>query len=135
MNRSRIHYAVASLVAIALGLGSRKYREILPGFLADYAGDTLWALVVFLGWGVLFPRSATASNAAGAGLFAAAIEFSQLYHAPWIDAIRHTTLGGLVLGFDFLWSDLLCYAAGIALGAAGEQWWGTKPQGDRTAGG
>ena len=40
----------------------------------------------------------------------------QLYHAPWIDSIRRTTLGGLVLGFDFVWSDLACYAVGVGLG-------------------
>jgi len=45
-----------------------------------------------------------------------AVELSQLYHAPWIDPIRRTTLGGLVLGFGFLWSDLACYAAGGGLG-------------------
>jgi hypothetical protein len=48
--------------------------------------------------------------------FSAAIELSQLYHAPWIDSIRQTTLGGLVLGFGFVWSDLACYAAGVVLG-------------------
>ena len=41
-----------------------------------------------------------------------AVELSQLYHAPWIDSIRQTTLGGLILGFGFLWSDLACYAVG-----------------------
>jgi Protein of unknown function (DUF2809) len=44
------------------------------------------------------------------------VEISQLYHAPWIDSIRQTTLGGLVLGFGFLWTDLVCYSVGIALG-------------------
>lgn len=29
------------------------------------------------------------------------IEFSQLYHAEWIDQIRDTSLGGLVLGYGF----------------------------------
>ncbi len=43
------------------------------------------------------------------------VELSQLYHAPWIDSIRQTTLGGLVLGFGFLWTDLLCYSVGIAI--------------------
>ncbi|MDO4536447.1 MAG: DUF2809 domain-containing protein, partial [Clostridium perfringens] len=43
---------------------------------------------------------------------------SQIYHAPWIDSIRNTTLGGLVLGFGFLWSDILCYTIGIAIGVA-----------------
>ena len=46
--------------------------------------------------------------------FSVLIELSQLYHAPWIDGIRQTTLGGLVLGFGFLWSDLACYTAGVA---------------------
>jgi len=41
-----------------------------------------------------------------------AVEVSQLYHAPWIDSIRSTTLGGLVLGFGFLWTDLVCYLVG-----------------------
>jgi hypothetical protein len=48
--------------------------------------------------------------------FSVLIEMSQIYHAPWIDSIRHTTLGGLVLGYGFLWGDLACYAVGIGLG-------------------
>ena len=47
------------------------------------------------------------------------VEISQLYHAPWIDSIRQTTLGGLVLGFGFLWTDFVCYSVGIATGVAG----------------
>ena len=34
----------------------------------------------------------------------------------WIDNIRKTTLGGLVLGYVFSWSDLLGYAIGISVG-------------------
>ncbi len=51
------------------------------------------------------------------------VEISQLYHAPWIDSIRQTTLGGLVLGFGFLWTDLVCYSVGIGTGALTE--WGS----------
>ncbi len=29
---------------------------------------------------------------------------------------RQTTLGGLILVFGFLWSDLVCYALGVELG-------------------
>jgi hypothetical protein len=46
------------------------------------------------------------------------VELSQLYHAPWIDSVRQTTIGGLILGFGFLWSDLACYASGVGLGVA-----------------
>jgi len=50
------------------------------------------------------------------------VEISQLYHTPWIDSIRQTTLGGLVLGFGFLWTDLIWYSVGIAIGAVTD--WG-----------
>ena len=45
----------------------------------------------------------------------------RMNHARWI-AVRRTTLGGLVLGFGFLWSDLACYTVGIGLGMVLE--WG-----------
>ena len=43
-----------------------------------------------------------------------AIELSQLYKAVWIEAIRQTMPGRLVLGSGFLYSDLLAYAIGTA---------------------
>jgi len=88
----------------------------LPGFIAAYAGDTLWALAAFLGFGLIMPRASTPRVALLAMAFSVAIELSQLYHAPWMDSIRHTTIGGLILGFGFLWSDLACYSFGVGLG-------------------
>ncbi len=37
------------------------------------------------------------------------------------DHIRNTMLGGLVLGFGFLWTDLVYYAVGIGVGTAIER--------------
>ena len=99
-----------------LGIGSRRYAHVLPGFIAAYAGDTLWALAAFLGIGLILPRASTWTVACLALAFSVAVELSQLYHAPWIDSIRQTTLGGLILGFGFLWSDLACYAVGVGIG-------------------
>lgn len=42
------------------------------------------------------------------------IELSQLYTASWINDIRNTTLGALVLGRGFLWSDIAAYVVGTA---------------------
>jgi hypothetical protein len=103
---------------IVLGLGSRRFGSVLPGFIASYAGDTLWALALFLFLGLLLPRMATGGVAALALAGSLLVEVSQLYHAPWIDSVRRTTIGGLILGFGFLWSDLACYAAGVGLGVA-----------------
>jgi hypothetical protein len=103
-------------LAIVLGIGSRRYAQALPEFIAAYAGDTLWALAAFLGFGLILPRQSTRTVALLAIAFSVAIELSQLYHTPWLDSIRQTTLGALILGFGFLWSDLACYAAGVGLG-------------------
>lgn len=136
--RNPVIWTSLIVLAVALGLGSRRFGRSLPDFLAAYAGDTLWALVVFLGLGLLLRRASTWALALAALTFSGLIELSQLYHAPWIDSIRRTTPGGLVLGFGFLWSDLACYAVGVgfgcfveaALGVFSSEWlrMGRKPQ-------
>lgn len=115
-----VHLLTAA--TIALGLATRRFRGALPGFVGAYAGDVLWAAMVYLLAAALWPRAPARRLAAGTAAFALAVELGQLYHAPWIDAVRQTRLGGLVLGFGFLWSDLVCYAAGIALTATLDYW-------------
>ena len=116
VSRKRFLYFAGAIIVIFLGLASRRYRAMLPELLADYAGDTLWALMVFLGVSAIFPLAALRHRAIGALVFAFTIEVSQLYHAPWIDALRQTRLGGLVLGFGFLATDLVCYTVGVLAG-------------------
>jgi hypothetical protein len=105
-------------ITVGGGLASRRDPSVLPGFVAAYAGDTLWATTVFWLLALVFRRAPTRSLAIAALSIAVAVEISQLYHAPWIDALRANAVGALVLGYGFLWSDLACYAAGVALAAA-----------------
>jgi len=65
---------------------------------------------------VLFIKAQTNRIVIYSMSFCYAIEFSQLYKAPWIDKLRHTLFGRLVLGDTFLWGDLLSYTVGIAIG-------------------
>jgi hypothetical protein len=105
-----------------LGIGSRRHAAHLPEFVVQYTGDTCWALALFLVLGLVLPRASSGRIAALTLAGSFLVEVSQLYHAPWIEAVRQTTLGGLVLGFGFLWSDLACYVVGIGLGILVE--WG-----------
>ncbi|MBA3753870.1 MAG: DUF2809 domain-containing protein [Nitrospira sp.] len=116
MQRNRITFAVWIFIVVLLGLASRSHSLLIPTFVKEYAGDTLWALAAYLMITVLFPSLAIRRIAIIAGLFSVSIEISQMYHAPWIDLIRHVRLGGLVLGYGFLWSDLICYGVGISIG-------------------
>lgn len=114
--RNRLLYALFTIVIIILGLSSRKLAFALPHLLNAYLGDALWALMIFTGFGFLFPKIDTKKVALISLLFCYGIEVSQLYHAEWIDSIRTTTLGGLVLGYGFLWSDLVAYTIGVGIG-------------------
>jgi membrane-bound acyltransferase YfiQ involved in biofilm formation len=114
--RNRVLYGVLVIIVILLGISTRRYPTIFPGWFAKYSGDILWALMVFLGIGFIFSRWSIRSVAIGSLVFSFLIEFSQLYHSQWIESIRHTTLGGLILGYGFLWSDLVCYTIGVGIG-------------------
>ena len=115
MPRPRLLTGSLACLTIALGLASRRYSDVMPSFLARFAGDTLWATLIFWLLALVRPRATAASLAIAALAISVSVELSQLYHAPWIDAIRRTTLGALVLGQGFLWSDLACYVVGVVL--------------------
>ena len=98
MKNKRLKYLLLTLFVVMLGLLSRKMSACTLDFVKLFVNMRKRVACVL------------------ALVFSYLIEISQLYHAPWIDAIRATALGGLVLGFGFLWSDILCYTVGVLLG-------------------
>lgn len=117
MKHKRIIYLIATCLLILLGLASRRYGNLLPNFISDYSGDTLWAAMVYTSLRFLFPSLSVVKTATFALLFSYAIEISQLYQADWANAIRSTTIGALIFGHGFLWTDMLCYTVGVILAA------------------
>jgi hypothetical protein len=108
-------------LVIAAGLALRARMFPLPAFAIKYGGDSLWALMVFCGVGFLLRRASTARVGLIAFCISCGVEFSQLYHAPWIDAVRGTRLGGLALGSTFNWPDFLAYSVGVGVGVLAER--------------
>ena len=109
MLKTRLQSLTIALTLIPIGLATRQYGN---EWMKLYAGDVLWAAMIYWGFKFLFAQEPK-RNTFYALIFCFLIEFSQLYHAPWIDQIRSNRLGGLVLGFGFLWSDLGCYLVGV----------------------
>ena len=105
-------------LAVVAGLAWRSKFLPLTPFLSKYGGDALWAMVVFLGLGFVFPRLTVVKLALLSLGVAWGIEFLQLYHAPWIDSIRVRRIGHLVLGSTFNAPDLIAYAVGVVLAGA-----------------
>lgn len=103
-------------MVLLLGLGWRLPQLGLSLFVQKYGADALWSLLVYLLIRFARPGSKIFTAAVSALAFSFAVELSQLYHAPWIDAIRATRLGALILGSVFNWPDLPAYAVGVAIG-------------------
>jgi len=111
MRNSRFKYLILIIITIILGLLSRHI-----GCIPLFIGDILWATMIYFGFRFLFISKSIKFIVIASLLFCYAIEFSQLYQAPWINNIRHTVIGGLILGEVFLWGDMLSYSVGVAIG-------------------
>jgi hypothetical protein len=124
--RSRTVYAISAVATVGLGLIWRSSLLPISPFLRKYGGDALWALLVFFLVRFIQPRASLALSALVAFGFSVSIEASQLYHTSWIDLIRGTRLGSLILGSTFNWPDIPAYAVGIVLGALIDRVWRSK---------
>jgi hypothetical protein len=81
----------------------------------DAAGDALWAVMMVWWMGVLWPVMSSRRRGGLALGICVAVECSQRYHTPSLDALRATTAGRLVLGSDFDARDLAAYAIGVGV--------------------
>lgn len=111
MARKRITYSILIAIVIILGLLSRKFS-----FIPLWVGDVLWATMIYFMLRFFFLNASVKKIALISIVISYAIEFSQLYKAEWIDNLRHTFLGRMILGETFFWGDLVSYTAGILLG-------------------
>lgn len=113
----RISCLIIAGLTIFLGLTSRHsaIAPFLPTFLQQYAGDTLWAMLVYFLFASVLPHHGRVKLALYGLLFSYSIEISQLFHPPWLEALRAYRLGGLILGYQFVWSDMICYTIGMIL--------------------
>lgn len=114
MRRTRRAVAVLLAAVIAAGLLSRRYP--LPGVFAEHTGDALYATAAFGLFAWFAPAAPGRQLALLAFAFAAAIELSQLLTWPWLQQLRATRIGALLLGQGFVFADLPAYALGALLG-------------------
>ncbi len=109
----RIFYLICITIAILIGLASRRYGAYLTEFAAIHTGDMIWAMMVYFGFRFLLVNKNLFIALLLSFLFSFSIEFSQLYQSGWLNQIRDTLLGGLILGKGFLFVDLIRYSIGI----------------------
>lgn len=120
--RSQWMSGVLILLVITLGLASRHYGQHWSYGLNNHPGDALWALMIFYVWSFIKPAATTVFLAKVSLLTCFLVEFSQLLETPWLNAIRLTVWGRLVLGASFSWTDLTAYTVGVAAGVLLDRW-------------
>lgn len=111
--KTRITYCSIIVVTIAAGLFIRMKHQWFPNVVNLYLGDILYAFMMYYIVSFIAVHKKMSIRAVIALAVCYAIEFFQLYQAVWINTIRETLPGRLILGSGFLWSDLLAYAIGV----------------------
>jgi hypothetical protein len=94
--------------------------------IVNHAGDTFWAIMVYFLFRIIFVHKSLHLAIYLSFVFCFCIELSQLYQADWINTIRGSLLGSLILGKGFLPEDLIRYSIGIVLAYLLDKWISTK---------
>jgi hypothetical protein len=122
MQKYRRNLLISIAFIVPFGLLTKFYRGVGQAWLNDTFGgipyEIFWMLLVALIW----PRLRPAAIALIVFLATCLLEFLQLWQPDWLQAIRATLPGRLVLGNSFTWSDFPYYAIGCFLGWLWLRW-------------
>lgn len=113
MNNKRITYLIVSFATILAGLFIRMKKEWFPDVVNLYLGDILYAFMMYYIISFIVVNKSFTARGIIPLAICFIIEISQLYQADWINTIRLTIPGRLILGSGFLWSDFLAYSIGV----------------------
>jgi len=128
MQKYRRNLLVSIAFIVPFGLLTKFYRGVGQAWLNDTFGgipyEIFWMLLVALIW----PRLRLTAIALTVFLATCLLEFLQLWQPDWLQAIRATLPGRLVLGNSFTWSDFPYYAIGCFFGWLWLRWLHPRPQ-------
>ena len=113
MSLRRLINCILFIFLIWLALATRHHQAWFSPLIVEYGGDTIWAGAFLFLMRSLFLKIDLWKLALISYALGVIDECTQLYRAPWANQVRTTTLGRLLFGAGFLWSDILCYAIGI----------------------
>ncbi|NJN21099.1 MAG: DUF2809 domain-containing protein [Leptolyngbya sp. RL_3_1] len=116
MRYSRSTLLISLGIIVPFGLVTKFYGGRGAEWLNDTFGgipyEIFWILLVAWFW----PRGKAFTIALSVFVATCLLEVLQLWQPPWLQAIRATLPGRLVLGNTFTWSDFPYYAIGCGLG-------------------
>ena len=111
--------ALSMAVIVPLGLVLKFYQGPGQAWLNDTFGGVPYEIFFVLLAAYIWPAASPGRIAIAVCLATCGLEFLQLWQPPWLQAIRATLPGRLVLGNTFSWTDFPYYFIGSGLGWLG----------------
>ena len=108
---------VLMATTVVAGLAVRFAHLGLAFSVVKYGGSGLWAVMIYWLCSTLRPSWPSTWNVAISGVLGTAVEFLKLYDPPWLDTVRRTLPGIIILGRIFNWRDIATYWIAISLAA------------------
>ena len=102
--------------AAACGLLTRTviFRDV--PVIGPWGGDVCWAVAAWYLFRCILPQVFAIEIAVLSAGLCIVVETSQLLDVEWLNTLREHHIIRLLIGHGFMWSDLVLYAIGIAIG-------------------
>jgi len=107
---NRFLYFILTIITIGLGLFSR--TKFIPDFIYPYLGDFLYTLMFYFLFAFLLIKNTPKHHLILSIGLCFLIEISQLNQSIFMLQVRSSWWGGMILGHEFLWTDLVSYTLG-----------------------
>ncbi|NER79267.1 MAG: DUF2809 domain-containing protein [Leptolyngbya sp. SIO1D8] len=116
MTHYRRNLLLSITFIVPFGLFTKFYRGVGQAWLNDTFGGIPYEIFWILLAAWIWPRVRPGAIALGVFIATCLLEFLQLWQPVWLQTIRATLLGRLVLGNTFIGGDFPYYAIGCVCG-------------------
>jgi hypothetical protein len=99
-----------------LGIGTKLYRGRFETWFHNYAGAIVYEIFWVVLFGAILPKVRRWRIAVSVFAATCGLEFLQLYHPPFLEAIRSNFFGRALIGNGFDRWDFAYYVIGSAIG-------------------
>jgi Protein of unknown function (DUF2809) len=118
----RIALLIGMIILVPVGyivrFSSIPGLELVVDIFGSVAYEIFWIFLVAF----LYPKASPLWTGIGVCLGTCVIEFLQLVQTPFLQSLRATVPGRLILGNTFMWSDFISYFFGSSLGSFSMAW-------------
>lgn len=103
-------------VLVPLGVFSKLYRGPFQEWFNFYFGGLLYEVFWCLIIAAIVPKVSKIKIVIIVLIITCSLEFLQLFHHPFLETIRSTFLGRILIGHSFSWYDFPYYIIGCGFG-------------------